>query len=94
MKNSDQSHPREKLDTIVIEQIKKGKDDRNIVELARLRIRYHNFPGARQIQRDLDRILQDWGLTEEELFARSREIHSQGNIYRRTRNGEEQQDWS
>ncbi|MEM9539772.1 MAG: DUF3288 family protein [Cyanobacteria bacterium P01_E01_bin.42] len=94
MKNADQRHPRERVDAVVIEKIKEGKSDYNVVELARLRIRYHNFPGARQIQQDLDRILQEWGLTEEELFALSRDIHSQGNIYRRTRDGEEQQDWS
>lgn len=94
MKNSDQRHPRETVDTFVIKKIQEGKSDYNIVELARLRIRYHNFPGARKIQQDLDRILQDWSLTEEELFALSREIHSQGDIYRRTRDGEEQQDWS
>ncbi|MBP0018803.1 MAG: DUF3288 family protein [Cyanobacteria bacterium SBLK] len=94
MKNTDQTHPRETVDTFVIRKIQEEKSDYNIVELARLRIRYHNFPGARKIQQDLDRILQDWGLTEEELFALSRDIHSQGNIYRRTRDGEEQQDWS
>lgn len=94
MKNSEQRHPREKVDTLVIEKIKQGRTDYNIVELARLRIRYRHFPGARQIQQDLDRILQEWGLTEEELFTLSREIHSQGRIYRRTRDGEEQQDWS
>ena len=94
MTNLEQRHPREKLDMFVVEKIKEGRNDYNIVELARLRIRYHNFPGARPLQQELDRILHDWGLTEEELFALSREIHSQGNIYRRTPDGEEKQDWS
>ncbi|MGK7923916.1 MAG: DUF3288 family protein [Spirulina sp.] len=94
MKNSEQRHPREKVDMLAIEKIKQGRSEYNIVELARLRIRYHNFPGARQVQGELDRILQDWGLTEDELFTLSREIHAKGSIYRRTRDGEEQQDWS
>ncbi|MEN9205160.1 MAG: DUF3288 family protein [Thermostichales cyanobacterium DRC_bins_46] len=55
-----------------------------VVEIARLRIRYMGFPGARDIQRDLDQVLQTWGITEAELFRRSRAIHAQGRVYQET----------
>ncbi|MFM7193129.1 MAG: DUF3288 family protein, partial [Microcystaceae cyanobacterium] len=64
----------------------------NLAELARLRIRYHHFPGARAIQRDLDYILQQWQLTEEELFAKTRAIYASGQAYQ-IRNAEESEDW-
>ena len=52
-----------------------------MAEVARLRIRYRNFPGARDIQRDLDVILQQWDMTEDELFfPRPKTTHPRENI--------------
>jgi len=92
----DQKHPQEKRDRNLVDRLlSEGKSDRNLVELARLRIRYRGFPGARTIQKDLDRLLSQWGLTtEEELFSLTRQLHASGQIYRRNSNGEEAQDWS
>ena len=42
----------------------------NLVEVARLKIRYLNFPGARDIQHDLELILQQWEMNEERLSER------------------------
>jgi hypothetical protein len=83
MTQSDQAHPlwrrdRTTLDTLIAE----GETDYNLVELARLRIRYSHFPGARDIQGDLQKLLAKWGYTEETLLIKTRAIHSQGNIYR------------
>jgi hypothetical protein len=64
----------------------------NLAELARLRIRYTDFPGARDIQTDLDKILKRWKLTEEILFERTREIHQAGQVYRGQ--GSKRDDWS
>ncbi len=90
----EQKHPQEKQDREVVNRLLEGQpDEYKLVELARLRIRYHNFPGARDIQRDLDLLLQQWQLTEAELFAQTREIHRKGQVYRRKRL-DEQQDWS
>jgi len=61
--------------------------------LARLIIRYRDFPGARDIQQDLQVVLDTWQLTEAELYARTRVIHAAGMVYRRTATGE-QQDWT
>ncbi len=90
----DQQHPQEREDRSVINQLISGEPtDYNLTELGRLRIRYHNFPGARELQKDLDLVLQRWGLTQEELFKKTISIHSEGSLHR-NRSGEEQQDWS
>jgi hypothetical protein len=90
----EQKHPQEKQDREVVNRLLQGQpDEYNLVELARLRIRYHNFPGAREIQRDLESLLKQWGLTEDQLFAQTRKIHQDGQIYRKKRL-DEQQDWS
>ena len=95
MSNLDQTHPQAKSDRLIVDRLLEAEPSEiNLVELARLRIRYHNFPGARDIQQDLDLILLKWQLEEDRLFAKTRQIHSQGNIYRRQIDGQDKQDWS
>ncbi len=90
----EQQHPQEKPDREIVNTLLKSEpEDIHIAECARLRIRYRGFPGARDIQRDLELVLQKWQLSEEELFERSRLLHTKGQIYR-VRQGEDQQDWS
>jgi hypothetical protein len=92
--SQDQQHPLEKQDREIVNRLLQGNPDPlNLAELARLRIRYRNFPGARDIQRDLDVILRRWQLTEEQLFEKTRQLHLTERIYQR-RQSEEQQDWS
>ena len=93
-RSHDQQHPQEKTDRELINRLLAEKaTDFNLCELARLRIRYHNFPGAREVQQDLDRLLSQWQYDEAELFAKTRQIHSKGKVYQRQGSGE-QQDWS
>ncbi len=90
----DQQHPQAKKDREVVSRLLQGEPDAyNLAELARLRIRYRNFPGARDIQRDLDLALKQWQLTEEELYEKTRQLHAAGQVYQR-RGKEDQQDWS
>ncbi len=92
--STEQKHPLAHIDREIIKNIlEQDKNDYNFAEVARLRIRYHNFPGAKDIQRDLDFILQQWELTEEELFTETRRIHTEGSVYRK-KQGEDQEDWS
>lgn len=94
--NLEQKHPQDKKDRLIVDQLLKVRSnpgDRELVELARLIIRYHNFPGARDIQRDLKVVLDSWQLTEEQLYTKTRAIHAVGTVYRRTATGE-QQDWT
>ncbi|MEA5570712.1 DUF3288 family protein [Calothrix sp. UHCC 0171] len=92
--NKDQRHPLEHRDKSIVDSLLVGEPtDTNLAELARLRIRYQGFPGARDIHIDLDNIMQNWGLTEEELFEKTRAIHQVGGIYK-TRGKKEEQDWN
>jgi hypothetical protein len=94
--NIDQQHPQNRKDRATVDsllQVKIEPGDRDLVELARLIIRYQNFPGARDIQQDLNVVLNIWNLTQEQLYSKTRTIHSQGMVYRRTATGE-QQDWT
>jgi hypothetical protein len=92
--NKDQQHPQEKRDKEVIERLlREGQNEYNHAELARLRIRYCGFPGAREIQLSLDRVLQQWQLTEEQLFELTRQLHEVGQVYRRS-GSQGQDDWS
>lgn len=91
----DQQHPlwqsdRAIVNTLLIEE----PTDYNLAELARLRIRYRGFPGARDIQGDLDKVMQQWSYTEAALYEKTRQIHAAGPVYKvRGRKGEAE-DWS
>jgi hypothetical protein len=89
----DQQHPQALRDRQTCEQLlKEGMNDYNLAELARLRVRYTGFPGARDIQARLEQILADWKLSEAELFAKTRQIHEQAQVYRVSSNKRE--DWN
>ncbi|MEQ9667067.1 DUF3288 family protein [Coleofasciculus sp. G2-EDA-02] len=97
LENKDQNHPQEKSDRAIVDsllKIKADPTDYQLTELARLRIRYSRFPGAREIQQGLERILQQWNLTEEELFELTRQIHSQGQVYKQPQSVDSQDDWT
>lgn len=90
----DYLHPQYKKDRETLNTVLAGSPSNlNMAELARLRIRYDGFQGARDIQRDLDRALEKWGLTEAELFAKTREVHRTETVFTPTwiKKGE---DWS
>ena len=89
----DQQHPLWYKDRAIVSSLLNGEPtDYNLVELARLKIRYEGFPGARDIQEDLAKLLQKWTLSEAQLFERTRQIHSTGKVYRSQNSDEE--DWS
>lgn len=91
--NKDQQHPLWSSDRQVVDALLNGEpSDYNLVELARLRIRYQGFPGARDIQADLEKVLKQWGLTEDTLFEKTRQIHAIAQVYRGRSTGKE--DWS
>jgi hypothetical protein len=95
MSNLDQKHPQEKFDRNLVDNLlQEPASDRNMAELGRLIVRYRNFPGARDIQRDLILVLERWQLTEEELYTKTRLLHAQGNVYRRQSQDDGRQDWT
>jgi Protein of unknown function (DUF3288) len=92
--SKDQQHPLYNRDRPLVNNLLNGEPtDLNLAELARLRIRYQGFPGARDIQQDLEKVLLAWGLTEAELLERTRAIHNLGGIYK-SKGKKEEQDWN
>ncbi|MEL6938236.1 MAG: DUF3288 family protein [Cyanobacteria bacterium J06598_1] len=92
--SKDYLHPQYKKDRDTLNSIMTAPSDSlSLAELARLRIRYNGFQGARDIQSDLDKMLVKLGLSEEELFAKTREIHQTEAVFKPTwlKKGE---DWS
>lgn len=89
----DQQHPQWHIDRQTVNALLSGEPtDFNLSELARLRIRYGDFPGSRDIKADLDTVMTRWQLTEEQLFEKTRQIHGLAQVYRGR--GSKQEDWS
>ena len=93
--NKDQQHPLWQSDRQIVNSLLAGEPtDYNLAELARLRIRYSGFPGARDVQVDLDKVMQLWGFTETALYEKTRQIHAADPVYKgRARKGDAE-DWS
>lgn len=91
--SKDQQHPLWSQDRRIVDTLLAGKPtEYNLAELARLCLRYRSFPGARDIQVDLQKVLKQWDLTEKTLFERTRQIHTIAKVYRGRTN--QREDWS
>jgi len=91
--NKEQRHPQWSSDSQVTDTLLTGEPtDYNLAELARLKIRYKGFPGARDIQADLEKVLSRWQLTEDTLYEKTREIHAVAQVYKGR--GAKRDDWS
>ncbi len=90
----DQQHPLWSSDRQIVNNLLAGEPtDFHLAELGRLKMRYQDFPGARDIQADLAKVLEKWGLTEDSLFAKTREIHAGVPVYQ-VRGNKKEEDWS
>jgi hypothetical protein len=91
-KSQEQQHPQYKRDRATVNNLLAGEPtDYNLTELARLKIRYRGFPGARDIQQDLEKVMQQWNYTEETLYEETRKIHAAGEVYKRHK--DDREDW-
>lgn len=91
-KSQEQQHPQYKRDRATVDSLLATEaTDYNLTELARLKIRYRGFPGARDIQQDLEKVMQKWNHTEETLYEATRKIHAKGEVYKRQK--DDQEDW-
>lgn len=90
----DQRHPQYTKDRQIVNDLLTQTEPKNrdYAELGRLTIRYKDFVGARDIQADLLKVLNNWQLTEEVLFAKTRAIHAIGKVYMADSEG--QDDWA
>ena len=92
-----QRHPQENIDRAIVDQLLESDPSESmaLAELARLLIRYRGFPGAAKIQDNLTRLLNKCHLTEEQLFAKTRELHNKEPIYQvKAKKYQEQEDWN
>lgn len=78
--SDDQTHPLHALDREVVDRLLAVATpaDADLVDAARLLMRYAGFPGAADLQEDLAKLLRLWGLGREELHARTRAIWAAG----------------
>ena len=76
-----QSHPLYSIDRDHLNRLlsKKSPDEEDLVDIARLFMRYEDFPGAKDIHMDMIKILDSWGITREELNRSTREIWFKGS---------------
>jgi len=76
----DAVHPLAGLDGPIVARLVATavpRDD-DLIDAARLLLRYQGFPGAQALQRDLAACLQRWGLNQTQLQARTRALWDSG----------------
>lgn len=75
-----QSHPLYSLDRDIVDRLLTAEvpTDGDLVDAARLLSRYEGFPGAFDLQNDLERAVRLWGLNRETLQSRTRAIWQGG----------------
>ena len=75
---NDQIHPLHSTDRKIIDSLisKKVPQDYDFINLARLINRYDNFPGEIEIKKDIEKTLNFWKITKDELFSKTRILWS------------------
>jgi hypothetical protein len=78
---SGQSHPLYRLDRDIVDRLLAAEvpGEADLVDAARLLSRYAGFPGAFDLQNDLERAIRLWGMGTEELRARTRALWQGGH---------------
>ena len=76
--SNEQTHPLHETDKKIIDSLisKKIPEDYDLIDLARLINRYHNFPGEIEMKEDIDKILKFWKITKDNLFFKTKELWS------------------
>ena len=61
-----QNHPLYETDRDLLNRLisKNNPAEEDLIDLARLFMRYEDFPGAKDIQMDMVKILKLWGITK------------------------------
>ena len=74
----DQVHPLHDIDKNITDAliVKQIPEDIDLINLARLLNRYQDFQGEKDLKADLKKIIKFWNISEEILFAKTREIWS------------------
>ena len=80
MDENQQSHPLYGTERDLVDRLlaTEAPADADLVELGRLLMRYEGFPGALDLQEDLQKTMRLWGLSREQLHQRTRAIWAGG----------------
>ena len=75
---NEQTHPLHATDKNIIDLLisKENPEDLDLINLARLINRYANFPGEIEIKNDIEKILNFWKMSKNELFFKTKNIWS------------------
>ena len=76
--SNEQTHPLHAIDKSIIDTLitKEKPEEIDYINLARLLMRYNNFPGEIEIKNDIEKILKFWMITKNELFSKTKNIWS------------------
>ena len=76
--SNDQTHPLHTSDKNTIDSLitKDKPEDIDFINLARLINRYKNFPGEIEIKNDIEKTLNFWNITKNDLFSTTKNIWS------------------
>ncbi len=75
-----QCHPLHAFDRDVVDRLLATETpaDADLIDAARLLMRYQGFPGADDLQDDLERVLRLWGIDRQALHVRTRAVWTAG----------------
>ena len=75
---NEQTHPLHATDKKIIDSIisKDKPEDFDLINLARLINRYHDFPGEIEIKEDIEKTLKFWNITKDNLFSKTKNLWS------------------
>ena len=76
--SNEQTHPLHSIDKSLIDSLitKENPQDLDLINLARLINRYHNFHGELDIKNDIEKILKFWKISKDDLFKKTRNLWS------------------
>ncbi len=76
--SNEQIHPLHATDKKIIDSLitKETPEDFDLINLARLINRYHDFPGEIEIKEDIQKTLKFWNISQENLFSQTKNLWS------------------
>ena len=76
--SKEQTHPLHSIDRNIIDSLitKEKPEDIDCINLARLINRYESFPGEAEIKNDIEKILNFWKISKNQLFIKTKNIWS------------------
>ena len=78
--SAEQAHPQEASDRDMVDGLLAATTptDEQLVDAARLLIRYDGFPGAVALKADLEKVTKLWKLSREQLNERAQQLWAAG----------------